>query len=252
MHAALPSAYPFPIVIYFHHVGRVRPHYTSLSSADFMRAIELMMEFGTIGPLPIGAVADWQLDKPTFCITLDDGYEESVESVLTIGSALGFTTTFFVVAKHLGRVLPAPWGGPPVRRASSNLLLEAARCGHQVASHSWSHVDLATVTDDAAASELARADGHLYGLGLGSLTNGVVAYPYGNPPRVRPSWVRLGFATVRSPARSWIDYPQEIRRVYLDEQRRSHWKQDIAGWVRLWLESADIPQSPRGNTSSSP
>lgn len=196
--------------------------------------VELVKEFGEIVPLPLSTDPPPCTGRPTFCFTFDDGYEDTVLNVPDVLDRFAIRATFFVVTNHLGRVLPVPWDNGLVNRASARQLAAAAHEGHLVLSHSASHRRLDHLSDSEAESDLLAADQRLKDLGLGCAGGGVVAYPFGIPPRAIPSWIRIGFSTGKVPARPWIEACHAVRRVYLDKTSSRRWRCDLERWAGFW------------------
>jgi hypothetical protein len=72
-----PAQAPWPIVLYFHHIGHRLPHYTSMSIGQFGYVLELLAEQCDV--LPASALVDARptpTDRPAVVISFDDGYAE--------------------------------------------------------------------------------------------------------------------------------------------------------------------------------
>lgn len=226
-------------VVYFHHVGRQIDHYTSISATDFARALDVLADAAEIIDL-----RDYLRETPDIhpgdpdakaarrvVLTFDDGYAETLETVLPLLEARGLTAAFFVVPNWFGRRVPHGWAPDTLVCGDTAALLEIQTRGHAVASHTWSHQRLDELGLDDVHRELISAEAALAGLGLGSDLRGTVAYPYGRIPRTPlTGLVRYGFATAREPHRCLHCDPLGISRVYLDTYDVGGWSDAIAAW----------------------
>lgn len=69
-----------------------------------------------------------------FALTFDDGPGPDTEALLDVLRAAGVRATFFLLGRNLEE---APWCGDPARARS--LAVRAAREGHVLGNHTWSH-----------------------------------------------------------------------------------------------------------------
>lgn len=114
-----PAQAPWPIVLYFHHIGRKLPHFTSLSVGQFAYVLELLEEHCDL--LPASALVDERpasTDRPAVVISFDDGYAETFSTVLPLLSDRKLTAAFFVVTSEIGQELDHTTLDVPLRRAS--------------------------------------------------------------------------------------------------------------------------------------
>lgn len=227
-------------VLYFHHVGRRLDHYTSVSTADFERALDLLGEAAEFVDLrdylrerrPAFGPAEGSVDRRRVALTFDDGYAETLDVALPLLEARGATATFFVVGSWLGKLAPHSWAPDALLCADVAALRDAESRGHAVASHSWSHRRLDCLETSELCRELTDAEQRLAAAGLGRDLVGTVAFPYGRVPTVPfDDQVQFGFATARAPYRCVHCDQLAISRLYLDAN-------DVGGWgdaiARLW------------------
>jgi peptidoglycan/xylan/chitin deacetylase (PgdA/CDA1 family) len=232
-------------VVYFHHVGRPLDHYTSISTDAFCRALDVLTEAASVIDIreylrdPLGQgdsvrTAPLPLDGESraqrrIVITFDDGYAETLDNVLEILEDRGVTACFFVVPAWFGIPAPHSWATERLVCADASVLRDAQDHGHAVASHTWSHQHLNLLPQWAAEAELSSADDALSKQGLGVGLEGVVAYPYGEPP-LRPANLRAGFGTNRASSDCAQCSPQFIRRVFLHSADHDGWRDSVASW----------------------
>jgi hypothetical protein len=232
-------------VVYFHHVGRPLDHYTSISTDAFRRALDVLTEAADVidireylrdpagqgdsvrnEPLPLDGEPAAQR---RIVITFDDGYAETLDNVLDILEDRGLTACFFVVPGWFGIPAPHSWAPESLVCADASVLRDAQDHGHAVASHTWSHQHLNSLPHWAAEAELSSADDALGRHGLGVGVEGVVAYPYGEPP-AHPTLIRAGFCTDRAPSGCAQCSPQFIRRVFLHSTDHDGWRDSVTSW----------------------
>lgn len=226
---------PDPIVVYFHHVGRLKEaHYTSLSAGQFEKALELIGRAGDI----VSLLDSYPLipdSRPRFALTFDDGYEDTFVTARPILNQWGASATHFVITNRVGRRLEAPWGSSTCF-ADFDVLRDVASAGDLVASHTHTHRRLGSLSRAEAMDDLATADAILE-RELGERhVSGLLAYPYGET-RTNLGLVRWGFGTCSVPARPWRYDKAAIRRVYLDANNDRSWQETIDNWVRMWRGS---------------
>lgn len=90
---------------------------------------------------PLGKPIVFQCNKPgVIAMTFDDGPLPSTVGFLDIFKQENIKVTFFVVGKN---IKPNAW-----------ILQRAAREGHQIAAHSWSHVDFNLLNNDEVHYEM--------------------------------------------------------------------------------------------------
>jgi peptidoglycan/xylan/chitin deacetylase (PgdA/CDA1 family) len=223
---------PDPIVIYFHHVGRLKEaHYTSLSVGQFERALDLIGQAGDIVSL-LGSDPLADPSRPRFALTFDDGYEDTLVATRPILDRRAVPATHFVITNRAGRRLEAPWGSP-TSFAGFDILRDAASVGDVIASHTHTHRRLGSLSKAEARNEVATADAILKRELGDRHVSGLLAYPYGET-RTDLNAVRWGFATSSVPARPWLEGTAAIRRVYLDANDDRGWQETIHNWVRMW------------------
>lgn len=147
-----------------------------------------------IDPWPAGA-------RAAVSVTFDDGYPSQVEVAAPLLEARGFRGTFYLIVDKLfqrGKYRDLPSAGLEQWQA-------AARRGHEIGSHSWSHVDLDSLDAGQLQEELGAAQEALEALFPSALVTSL-AYPFSRAgPAVRRRagdfylTGRLGPAAIGSP-----------------------------------------------------
>lgn len=232
-----PAQAPWPVVLYFHHVGRKLPHYTSLSVGQFAYALELLETYCDV--LPAKALVDDQptpTDRPAVVISFDDGYAETFRSVLPLLSERDLAAAFFVVTSEIGQALDHTSLSVQQPRATWPELRAASAMGHVIGSHGHYHAPLTEITGRTRA-ELEHSQS-LLSANLGR-THDVLAFPFGViPSNLSALGMSRAFSTGKAPPTHWDCAPRAIRRVYLDSGDERGWEQEIRSWGTRWRNSS--------------
>jgi peptidoglycan/xylan/chitin deacetylase (PgdA/CDA1 family) len=119
-------------------------------------------------------------DRKEVVLTFDDGFENNYTVAFPILKRLGFTATIFLTTGYLGKT--CKWqkdqsiGALPL--LSWEQVLEMSEEGFSFGSHTISHADLTTVTEDEAEREIAASKESLETRLSKSVS--FFCYPYGN------------------------------------------------------------------------
>ncbi len=153
-----------------------------------------MLVAGGVWALPPDVqIARFQYDRPAaYSLTFDDGLATHVTEAIPILNAHGLPGTFFIFTDNVADAPPNDWAA---WRA-------AAAAGHEIGSHSRSHLDL-TVTDDvtilrdeiAGSADLIEANTGVRPLSF--------AYPYSSENDFVKRLVLETYLFVRSDCRVW-------------------------------------------------
>jgi peptidoglycan/xylan/chitin deacetylase (PgdA/CDA1 family) len=110
-------------------------------------------------------------------LTFDDGYTDFVTEALPALRRHGFTATVFVVAGALGG--HNSWDGPGPRKSlmTEREVCRVAAAGMEIGSHSLSHVQLPTLTDNELLQQVRRSRQILAEVAGRPVTG--FCYPYG-------------------------------------------------------------------------
>ncbi|RKP13004.1 chitin deacetylase, partial [Piptocephalis cylindrospora] len=88
-------------------------------------------------------------EPKTLALTFDDGPHIYTPSLLRTLDQYGVKATFFVNGDNYGSILT---------RKNREIVQQAYHDGHQIASHTWDHKDLATLTGAQVRKEMTRLD----------------------------------------------------------------------------------------------
>lgn len=232
-----PGQAPWPIVVYFHHVGRKLAHFTSMSVEQFTYALDLLQEHCEV--LPATALADeppGPADRPPVVISFDDGYAETLDTVQALLSERGLSAAFFVVTSEVGEELDHTTLDVSLRRASWTELRAASAAGHVIASHGHRHEPMWELTSSVRAE--LRHSRELLSAQL-ERTYDLFAFPYGvMPTSLAQLEFARAFSTKRAPPAHWDCAPRAIRRVSLEKDDERDWPGEIRSWVSRWPRSS--------------
>jgi peptidoglycan/xylan/chitin deacetylase (PgdA/CDA1 family) len=231
----LPAVPPWPVVLYFHHVGRAYEHYTSIGTDEFQEALDVIHHVGYLAnPLSMAPAMD---DEVPFLLTFDDGFQETFENVQGPLHDRGANGVLFINTAHAGKAIRHAH-----QRGHLGLrwreLASAASSGWAIGSHGHTHRNWQELT----ASEVRREARLSARLIIDKLQLPVwgLAYPYGCVPTFADglgSDVRR-FATTRVPASPW-DKGHPIRRVYLPKGRQSEWPAVVRSWRERYVRESE-------------
>jgi peptidoglycan/xylan/chitin deacetylase (PgdA/CDA1 family) len=118
------------------------------------------------------------VDGPYVAMTFDDGPSDKLTPrLLDLLASRHIKVTFFVIGENVAE--------------HPEIVARAAREGHEIANHSWSHPNLAKMSDDAVRSQLRRTDD-----AIKSATGKRPIYlrpPYGNITNHQKRWIHDEF-----------------------------------------------------------
>lgn len=109
------------------------------------------------GNVPYGAVVSSCSRPGVVALTFDDGPSSYTSQLLDILSGAGVRATFFLNGRN--------WGGDDITSGSKSALVQRMVAeGHQIASHTWDHADLATLSDAQVSAEMTQLETALMGI----------------------------------------------------------------------------------------
>lgn len=118
------------------------------------------------------------VDGPYIAMTFDDGPSATLTpKLLDYLKSKGIKVTFFVVGENAA--------------AHPEILKRAVAEGHEIGNHSWSHPDLAKMSDDAVRSELQKTQDAIVA-GIGTKPT-LLRPPYGAITQRQKEWIAKEF-----------------------------------------------------------
>src|SRR5437588_2801038 len=118
------------------------------------------------------------VDGPYIAMTFDDGPSATLTpKLLDLLAAHHIKATFFVIGENVAE--------------HPEIVARAAREGHEIGNHSWSHPNLAKMSDDNVRSQLRRTDDAIRGATGNRLT--LMRPPYGSITAREKHWIHDEF-----------------------------------------------------------
>lgn len=186
------------------------------------------------------------LDRPIISFTFDDIAESAVTFAPKAMEKYNIMGTFYVAAELLGKE------GAVGKYASDYDVKALSETGHHIAHHTFSHVSVATLSDEDLKSEVEKNNNALYLLtGLKTLKH--FSYPFGKISLPAKKFMTQHFLTMRSvfPGVNFgtIDLAA-LRAVSIydrcvDKKRISDWISKVVstkGWLIFYTH--DISDNP--------
>lgn len=200
-----------PILMY-HQVGQPAPRGTpyrglTVHPTDFRRQMTWMQRFGYQGLSMRDLVPYLQGHKSgkVFGITFDDGYRNVYQHAMPVLNSLGFTSTNYFVAQQQNgsNVWDHEKGIPPSDLMSLAEMRSWAEMGHEVGSHTLTHVHLPKVSPEVARIQISHSKTELEQ----ALGHEVTAfcYPYGDEsPLIRDMVKEAGYTNATTTERGLV------------------------------------------------
>jgi peptidoglycan/xylan/chitin deacetylase (PgdA/CDA1 family) len=106
------------------------------------------------GKVPYGGYGVWQcVNKGQIAVTYDDGPSEWTEDIVKEFDKYGFKATLFITGYNVGRKIDdnsTKWPG---------LIRKWYADGHQIGSHSWTHINFDSISTDEIKHEMYANEG---------------------------------------------------------------------------------------------
>lgn len=106
------------------------------------------------GDVPYGGHGIWQCaNKGQIAVTYDDGPSEWTEHIIEQFDKYGFKTTLFMTGYNMGRKIDDSSTRWP------DLIKKWHAKGHQIGSHSWTHINFDSISADEVKTEMYANEG---------------------------------------------------------------------------------------------
>ena len=171
------------VIVVFHRVNDSYPTdpltCSSQEFEDFVRFFARFFEVISLGELLTRVVTRADLTS-VLAITFDDGYRGNATIAAPILERHGVRASFFVTTQFIGTDV-VPWWDAKKNIETHWMTWDQVRslraAGHEIGSHTETHVDLGAVSREEARREVAGASARV-DAELGE-RSGLFAYPYG-------------------------------------------------------------------------
>ncbi len=171
------------VVVVFHRINDSYPDDPiTQSRAQFEAFIRFFANFFEVVSLTelLGRLASGAELGSTLTITFDDGYKGNATIAAPILERYGLRACFFLATEFIGTDHVPPWdrkNGIATQWMTWDMVRALRASGHEVGSHTATHVNLGIVVGEAARREIAEGKARLEA--ELSESSGLFAYPYG-------------------------------------------------------------------------
>ncbi len=202
-------------IVLFHRVtDQIPADGLTVSTAWFRTFCRIMAKYRVVPLAEIyRLVKEGEVLPPrTLAITFDDSYRDNLEAARVL-SEHGLPATFFIPTQYVGSDFVFPWDRhlPRMPHLGWDDLRAMKRLGHDFGSHTVSHPDMATLSNEDARWELTESR-RVLEAELGQPIRWF-AYPYGGPECFRSDQLTLvrdaGFELCLSAARGFLERGME-------------------------------------------
>ncbi len=185
------------MVLFYHRVADEHPNDWTISTARFRAQIDWLQERFEVVSLEeaqhrIGAEEN---DRPTACITFDDGYADNCQFAIPWLLEQGLPLTYFVTSDHVQSGEPFAHDlarDCPLAPNTVDQLREMAAAGVEIGTHTRTHADLGQISDEQQLfDEIVGSKRDLERL----LDRAVryFAFPFGLPENLSTEAFRIAF-----------------------------------------------------------
>jgi peptidoglycan/xylan/chitin deacetylase (PgdA/CDA1 family) len=216
-------------ILFYHRVADESPNSWTMSCKSFARQMEwLRTRYDLVSVTEAQSrIASGRNNRPTACITFDDGYAENHQFAVPLLLKHQIPFTYFVATDFVARGISFPHDaalGRPLPVNNWSQLRELAKAGVEIGAHTRTHADLGVdLSDDEIVDEVVGSK-HDLERELGCSVR-YFAFPYGQHKNMSATAFRIafnsGFDGVCS-AYGGYNFPGDdafhLRRFHADEQ----------------------------------
>ncbi len=234
-------------ILYYHRVADQNPNPWTISQRAFQHQLNWLQRHFDIVSLgeAQSRIRSGFNDRPTVCITFDDGYADNSAFALPLMIKRGLPVTYFVTTKQAMTGAPFPHDvtqGHPLAPNAMETLRALADAGVEIGSHTRSHCDLARIDDaDELFDEVVTATRELE-REIGRPVR-YFAIPFGMLENIHPQVFRLardhGLAGVCTAFGGWNEIGSDPFHL-----QRFHGDPEIA-YLKNWLTLDPRKRNPR-------
>jgi len=185
------------MVLFYHRVADEHPNGWTISNAHFQAQVEWLQQRFEIVTLEEGQrrIASEQNDRPTVCLSFDDGYADNCTTAVPWLLDRDIPFTYFVASNHVQSGKPFAHdleNGQPLAPNTARQLQEMAQAGVEIGAHTRTHADLGKMTsEEALYDEIVGSKRDIE-----SLIDRPVryfAFPFGLPENLSSDAFRIAF-----------------------------------------------------------
>lgn len=145
-------------ILFYHRIADENPNGWTMSCRAFQQQIEWLAKHYQIVSLKEAQerLRSDRVNRPTACITFDDGYADNCDFALPLLLRNKLPFTYFVSTDFVKNELPFPHdteAGVPLRPNSAAEILSLANAGVEIGAHTRTHADLGKVASTEALTE---------------------------------------------------------------------------------------------------
>ena len=185
------------MTLFYHRIADEHPNGWTMSNETFQKQITWLQERFDIVSLEEAQkrISSETNDRPTVCITFDDGYADNCETALPWLIEEKIPFTYFVTSNNTLTGDPFEHdvkNGCPLAPNTAEQLRELAEAGVEIGAHTRSHADLGQITDEAGLfDEIVGSKRDLEAI----LDRPVryFAFPFGLPDNLSTAAFRIAF-----------------------------------------------------------
>ena len=185
------------MTLFYHRIADENPNDWTLSNATFQKQIHWLKERFDIVSLEEAQrrIASEANDRPTVCITFDDGYADNCDVALPwlIGQNIPFT--YFVTSDHVFQGKPFAHdvkNDCPLSPNTREQLQRLVEAGVEIGAHTRSHADLGQIDDEQALFDEIVGSKRDLEDSLGCPIR-YFAFPFGMPENLSTTAFRVAF-----------------------------------------------------------
>ena len=185
------------MVLFYHRVADDHPNDWTITNDRFQSQIEWLQERFDLVTLEEGQrrIASEQNDRPTVCISFDDGYADNCTSAIPWLLEREIPFTYFVASNHVQSGDPFAHDvkhGCPLAPNTVDQLQEMAKAGVEIGAHTRSHADLGKITsEDQLYDEIVGSKRDLESMIARPVR--YFAFPFGLPENMSTDAFRIAF-----------------------------------------------------------
>ncbi len=219
------------MVLFYHRIADDRANGWTHSNQLFLKQIRWLQRHCELVSLEEAQrrMRNVENDRPTACITFDDGYAENCDQAIPLLIDENIPCTYFVSSAHVldGKRFPHDIAvGCPGHPNTVEQLREMAKCGIEIGAHTRNHADLGPIHDEIKLYDEVVVAGEELQEAIGKSVR-YFAFPFGLPGNLNARAFQIafeyGYEAVCSAYGAYNfpgDDPFHLRRIHVDNMVR--------------------------------